>query len=364
MPPTARLLAAAIIATTACSPARESTGFVYRLGNDTTAVAAVGRAGNTLDGVYVDRVPATLVTRWNATLGPNDMVKRLERTQTRGDSVIEKVVVTQVGDSMITERTRGDSVMVWRVAAPGGAMPRHVTSNPAFLEIYTRRGASANLERQAIAAVGTGDTAMTVDTLVRVAADSFTWGATSLKVDSAGRILRMGANAERADGLDIEALAVSFGSRPLGALSPRDSVIASVGGATVRVEYGRPFRRGRPIFGSLVPMDQVWRTGAGDATFLTADRDLDIGGQTVPAGRYSVFTLPSASGWKLILSRKTGDDAATYSADQDLARIVMTADSLPEPVDQFTIAIESAGRGGTLRMSWDRIRVSVPIRRR
>ncbi len=364
MPTIDRLIAGAIIAATACSPAPQTAGFVYRLGTDTTAVASATRAGNTLEGVYVDRVPATVVTRWKATLGPDDMVQRLERTQTRGDSVVEKVVMTQGADSMITERTRGDSVMVWRAAMPGGAMPRHATSNPAFLEMYTRRSAASNLERQVIASVGAGDTTATVDTLVRVSADSFTWGATAIKVDSAGRILRIGANAERADRLDIEVLAASFGTRPLGALSPRDSMMASVGDANVRLEYGRPYRRGRPIFGALVPLDQVWRTGAGDPTFLTTDQDLMIGNTPVPAGKYAVFTLPTSMGWKLILSKKTGDGAAAYSADQDLARIDMTVDSLPEPVDQFTIAIETAGRSGTLRLNWDRTRASVPIRRR
>jgi len=364
MPPIARPLTVALVAAIACSPAPETAGFVYRLGVDTTAAASVTRTGSTLEGVHIDRVPVTTITRWRATLRLDSVVERLERTQTRGDSVVERVVVSQVGDSMITERTRGDSVVVFRVSAPGGAMPRHASSNPSLVELATRRAASTGLDRLPIPAVGAGDTAVTVDTLVRVAADSFTWGATSLRVDTAGRILRMGANAERADSLDIDALAASFRDRPLGALSPRDSVIATIDGANVRVDYGRPWRRGRAIFGALVPWDQVWRTGAGDATFFTTDRDLLIGRTPVPAGKYAVFTLPSAAGWKLILSKNIGDDAAVYAPGQDFARIDMTADSLAAPAEQFTIAIEPGERGGVLSLRWDRVGVRTPVRRR
>jgi hypothetical protein len=364
MPPIVRLMAIVVVAASECAPAPETTGFVYRLGVDTTAISSVTRTGDRLDGVHIDRVPVTMVTRWQATLRSDGGVERLERTQSRGDSVVERVVVSAAADSVITERTRGDSVTVWRVAAPGGAMPRHASSNPALLELATRRAASAGNERLPIPAVAAGDTAVTVDTLIRVAADSFTWGATSLRVDSAGRILRMGTNTERADSLDIEALAASFRDRPLGVLSPRDSVVTAVDGANIVIQYGRPWRRGRPIFGALVPWDQVWRTGAGDPTFLTTDRDLDIGGKRVPAGKYAVFTLPSPAGWTLILSSNIGDDAATYAPGQDFARVPLAVDSLAAPREQFTIAIEPADRGAMLALSWDRLTARVPVRRR
>lgn len=364
MPTLPRLIALSLATVTACAPVPDTAGFVYRLGVDTTAAASATRTGNTLAGVHIDRVPVTTITRWRATLRSDSVVERLERTQSRGDSVIERVVVSQAGDSMITQRTRGDSVSVWRVAAPGGAMPRHASSNPALLELATRRAASGGLDRLPIPAVGAGDTALTVDTLIRVAADSFTWGATSLRVDSAGRILRMGANTERADSLDIEALAASFGGRPLGPLSPRDSVVAEIDGARIRVAFGRPWRRGRAIFGTLVPWGQVWRTGAGDATFFTTDGPLVVGTTPVPAGTYAVFTLPSSTGWKLILSRNIGEDAATYAPGQDLARIDMATDTLAQPVEQLAIAVERMARGGMFTVSWDRVVARVPIRPR
>src|SRR4051812_36783509 len=87
-------------------------------------------------------------------------------------------------------------------------------------------------------------------------------------------------------------------------LSPRDSAVASFGAAKVSVDYSRPSKRGREIFGGLVPWNQVWRTGANAATTLVTSRDLDIGGTLVPAGTYTLYTLPSPTGWKLIVNKQ------------------------------------------------------------
>jgi hypothetical protein len=138
----------------------------------------------------------------------------------------------------------------------------------------------------------------------------------------------------------------------------------TVAGATISVEYGRPKKRGRVIFGGLVPWGTVWRTGAGDATVLTTDRDLLMGRTVIPAGSYSLFTLPSSSGWQLIVSTKTGEGAATYEEARDLARVALRVDTVPDPLEQFTIAVEPAARGGVLRLAWDRTSAWVEFRRR
>jgi hypothetical protein len=127
------------------------------------------------------------------------------------------------------------------------------------------------------------------------------------------------------------------------------------------VNYGRPSKRGRKIFGGVVPYDQVWRTGANAATAFTTDAPLQIGGTTVPAGSYTLFTLPSRSGWKLIINKQTGQWGTEYHSDQDLARVNLSARALAEPVEQFTIGVEPSGSGGVLKMTWDDTELSVPI---
>ena len=160
-------------------------------------------------------------------------------------------------------------------------------------------------------------------------------------------------------GLGVLALVARVNAQPPG--SPHETVKATVGGAPISVEYGRPYMRGRKIMGGLVPYDHVWRTGADAATTLSTSKALVIGGATVPAGKVTLFTLPAEAGWKLIISKQTGQGGLEYDQAQDLARVDLTRKPLSAPVDQLTIAIESAGAGGVLKISWETTELSVPF---
>jgi hypothetical protein len=145
-------------------------------------------------------------------------------------------------------------------------------------------------------------------------------------------------------------------------LSPRDSSRQTIGQANVVVEYGRPSKRRRVIFGALVPYDVVWRTGANEATHLRTDRDLTIGGARVPRGTYTLWTIPGRESWTLIINRATGQWGTDYDKSQDLARVPMKVTTLDESVEQFTIAIApKETRAGVLTMTWDTTQASVPI---
>jgi hypothetical protein len=137
--------------------------------------------------------------------------------------------------------------------------------------------------------------------------------------------------------------------------SPRDSVSATIGGATVKVNYGRPSKRGREIFGGLVPFGTAWRTGANEATAFSTSKALRFGSVTVPAGNYTLFTLPAQDGtWQLIINKQTGQWGTAYDAAQDLARIPMTVSQTPAVVEQMQITVTPAGAGGELAVLWDR----------
>ncbi|HEU0054528.1 MAG TPA: DUF2911 domain-containing protein, partial [Longimicrobium sp.] len=162
-------------------------------------------------------------------------------------------------------------------------------------------------------------------------------------------------------GLESEFAALDASGRGMGPLSPRDSVVADVGGAHLAIDYGRPFKRGRAVVGGIVPLNQVWRTGANAATGFRTTRDLEIRGTTIPAGAYTLWTLPTLTGWKLIVNRETGQWGTEYKEAQDLARLDMDVAEVAPPVEQFTIAIDPAGEGGTIRMRWDTTEVSIPF---
>jgi hypothetical protein len=145
--------------------------------------------------------------------------------------------------------------------------------------------------------------------------------------------------------------------------SPRDSVTLALGTAKISVNYGRPFMRGRRIMGNVVPYDSVWRTGASAATALTTDADLAIGGVSLPKGTYSLWTLPSEKGWKLIISKKVGRGAAQYDQKEDFARIDMKEESLNNPIEQLTISLEGVGADtGVLKLAWENTQVSVDFK--
>ena len=112
--------------------------------------------------------------------------------------------------------------------------------------------------------------------------------------------------------------------------------------------------KGRKIFGELVPFGEVWRTGANDATTFVTSSDVSVGGKTVPAGSYTIFTVPAADKWTLIVNKKTGEWGIPYKYESDeLARVDMSVSKLPSPMESFTIAYDKSAGSCALRMEWE-----------
>ena len=138
-------------------------------------------------------------------------------------------------------------------------------------------------------------------------------------------------------------------------------------GKTIKIDYSSPRAKGRKIFGeasekALVPYGQIWRTGANDATTLVTDTNLTVGGKAVPAGSYTIFTVPKADAWSLAISKKTGEWGTDYPGEkEDLVRVPMSVSKTSAPVENFTIAFDQAGGKCTLRMEWENTRSSVDI---
>jgi hypothetical protein len=144
--------------------------------------------------------------------------------------------------------------------------------------------------------------------------------------------------------------------------SPHDNVSATLAGKKITVSYGRPYVKGRAIFGGLVPWGQVWRTGADEATTFTTEADVVIGGLKVPRGEYSLFTIPTEKQWTLVVNKTAKQwGAFKYDAAQDLGRVPMTVAAAAKPVEQFTIELVPAGKGVTLKLSWDKTVATVAI---
>ncbi|HVA94970.1 MAG TPA: DUF2911 domain-containing protein [Candidatus Dormibacteraeota bacterium] len=135
-----------------------------------------------------------------------------------------------------------------------------------------------------------------------------------------------------------------------------------VDGKTITVHYSSPRMRGRRIFGGLVPYGEVWRAGANQATTFVTQSDVVVGGKTVPAGSYTLFALPTATKWTLIISKRTGEWGIPYPGEKDdFARMEMKVSKLPSPLENFTISFEQAASSCTLHLDWEMTRASINI---
>src|SRR5207244_9749990 len=134
------------------------------------------------------------------------------------------------------------------------------------------------------------------------------------------------------------------------------------GGKTRKTDYSSPRLKGRKMIGGVEPYGKVWRNGANEATTFVTTADVMIGGIHVPAGSYTLFTIPNADKWTLIINKKTGEWGIPYKYEGDeLARVDMKVSKLPSAVENFTISYEKSGSGCTLNIDWDNTRASVDI---
>ena len=133
-------------------------------------------------------------------------------------------------------------------------------------------------------------------------------------------------------------------------------------GKTITVDYSSPRAKGRKIFGELVPYGQIWRTGANDATTFVTTAALSVDGKDVPAGSYTIFTIPEKDKWTLIINKHTGEWGIPYKYEsEELARLPMSVSSTGSPVENFTISFDQSGSACSLKMSWENTQASVNI---
>ena len=152
-------------------------------------------------------------------------------------------------------------------------------------------------------------------------------------------------------------------------VSPHETISTVIDGNRVTVVYGRPYTKdpksgeARKIWGGLVPFGKVWRTGSDEATLLITQKPIVLGGTTVPAGTYTLFSLPAEDGSaKLIISKQVGQWGTQYDEKQDFARVDLKKDPAEKAADQFTMAIEkNPAGGGVLKLTWENTQYSVPF---
>tara|TARA_R110002050_G_scaffold24083_3_gene64335 strand:- start:113459 stop:114013 length:555 start_codon:yes stop_codon:yes gene_type:complete len=151
-------------------------------------------------------------------------------------------------------------------------------------------------------------------------------------------------------------------------LSPKDTVKFELNDLELKVFYNRPYKKEREIFGALVPFNKVWRTGANEATTFETNKSLDINSMSLPAGKYTLWTVPKDSVWTVIFNSKQyswGVDSEMkpmWEPNYDVLNIDIPVEKLDHTVQQFTIAFDNSTDKLFLTMAWDDVKVSVPLK--
>jgi hypothetical protein len=143
--------------------------------------------------------------------------------------------------------------------------------------------------------------------------------------------------------------------------SPAETTKFDQNGLTVQVDYSRPYKKGREIFGKLLPYGQVWRTGANEATIFDVKQDIKIGDKSLKAGKYSLWTIPNSDKWTVILNSEIGQWGTTYDEKKDVVRVDVPVGKSAELIEQYKIDFATAATGAEMMLRWDNTEVKVPI---
>ena len=148
--------------------------------------------------------------------------------------------------------------------------------------------------------------------------------------------------------------------------SPEQTLTFNEGGKNVEVYYNRPSKNGREIFGGLVPYGEVWRTGANEATTFTTENELVIDNKLLPAGKYTLWTIPERDKWTVIFNSKeyswgvNFDGTSIREPEADVLKVEVLTENTDAPVEMFTISFDESIPA--MEMAWDKTKVSVPIK--
>jgi hypothetical protein len=381
----------------ACSPADppQHYGYIARLGRDTVSVENVTRRGDHLTVDGVDRFPAVRRRHTEIDLRPDGSVRRLSmdiHTPSEPENQRDRHVDVEVNESSVSITKRDASGTLHKdFVIRDTLVVAHV---PQMYSLYDLYFAAA---RKHIRSPKGDDTVRMRQFYVDREFDRFSmhnatvrllpnskaeiwhdWlaGTGEATLDSAGHLMSYsGARTtykvdvtRTSDTADVQAIGARFASLEESTggakqLSVRDFVRDSIGSVTFTIDYGRPLMRGRVLLGSIIPYDRVWRTGANAATQFSTSAPITLAGLKVPAGEYTLWTVPRANGAAdLIVNKQTRQWGTEYDKTFDLGVARMKTDTLAAPVEKFTMSIVADGASrGALRMAWGTFQWSAPI---
>jgi hypothetical protein len=365
-----------------------SGGFVTQLGVDTVGIERYTRSAGRLEGDVVARAPQVRVVHYVATLDPAGRMTSLITTITRPSAAagapprlrqtISFGPTTTVETFRNGQRDTAASGVRTYQGIGVGSIPTEPPSYGLYEQIMAANMTGGTVGLTQVGGIGPVTAPLALSwrgpDSVQFASNFFP-GTPWLEIAAVnnGRIVgvnSMGTTvktiAHRDDNLNFNNVLAGWvaqeaSGRVMGQASTLDTLSESVNGADIQIVYSRPMRRGRVIFGNVVPWGEVWRTGANAATMFSTSRDLMFGSTLVPAGKYTLWTLPTANGAQLIINSQTGQWGTDYDAKRDFARLPLMTTMLSTPVDRFTISVDPSGGTPVLRLAWADRSYSIPF---
>jgi hypothetical protein len=383
----------------ATDPSSDRYGFVALLGRDTVSVERVSRNATTMVSDEVDRFPAVRLRHTEVSLAPDGGIRHMAmdiRTPNAPPAQGgERHFTADVGLDSVRISVRDDSGTRRRAFATRGALTMpHVSQMYSVLELYF----AAALRRGTAAGLRMGDSVLVQQFYADREFDRFPlhegfvhplpdgkveiwhdWlsGIGEATLDSSRRNLLTYSGARStykvevhrvADLPDVETIGARFAAAErstggIAQLSVRDTTRATIGPATFLVDYSRPLARGRVLLGNVIDYDMVWRTGANAATQFTTSAPITLGDLAVPAGKYTLWSVPRRSGAAdLVVNKQVGQWGTHYEGAQDLGMVPLRTETLSAPVEKFTISIVPAdAKRGSLILEWGAFRWTAAI---
>lgn len=354
--------------------------FETKLGDDMLVIEEFNSESGSLEATAVVRSPQTSIRSYNIEFDSDGNLISYSSVSRNGmdtTQIQNRMSASWEGDSLVVAFERGDELVERKIASDRDVLPFidmvHWPFDIALQRAY-KSGADTYVQP-----MFSGRRVSDFE-IRKLSEDSMTIkhpsrGIMGVTVDRSGKLLLLDAGqttrklkVSRKNNTDMAGLTAAFvqadrDGKSFGGLSGRGEFEGSVYGANIKMDFGQPVKRGRDIWGALVPYGARWRTGANRATHFSVDKDLMIEDLKVPAGDYTLFTIPEQDGGVLIINTQTGQNGRTYNEDLDLGRVAMAFRDLDSSVEVFTIiASETDNEGvGELRLQWDMQELVIPF---
>lgn len=356
---------------------RQDSGYIiYTLAKDTVEITHFRLTGDDFTATVVQRGNSN-VTKLKGRFFPNGELQYMQGYKYKpvigkDSALLETFRLYQKGDSTYIEQKTGDRITERKNA--GRAMMSYwpYVYMPVILANYVPMNVGDSIVGNHI--VGDLPPAKLVVKRIterKIKANSRVMGPFTLYLNERGKVDSIDAigSSYNVKGtivpyVNLDSMIQLYARReqqfgPFGWPNKYDSVQTIIGNNSIKINYTRPSMRGRVIFGEVVPWNRYWRTGANRATKIAVSHPLDFNGKILPAGEYSIFTMPSQAGWTMMFNKEANIWGTDYNPANDILRVPMQVEQLREPVELMTIEVVSTSMGGIINVLWESTKASV-----